>query len=372
RPLFAVVHPDHQDGIHAFFSLNMLGAAIGAPLVCWLADRTGGTRRILLLLALTDGILLVVCTLPLPLSIVLTVRCVQGAANVGALSILMGVAGTTRSPGSHGRGIGLAGAAVVAAIVAGAPLWTLLLAVSPFAPFYAAAACAFVVTASVGVLPATSERAPRGSRRGLLAGTPILRVPTLFIGAERFVVGCFVVTFSLYAHNVLGLSDGRVGVLFSWFLVPFAVLMWPMGALAMRLDRGVLLGAGALLYGTCFLLLGEVSAVGLPLLLALAGAASAAVYAPSLCVVAQSTLGPMRSTAMGLANAGGTLGMLLGTATAGIFTMVSAKHGLEPAAGYRWVFRIAGFVQLGVLVVGLPALRSLTRAATPVTISRST
>jgi len=361
RPLFAVVHPGHPDAIHAFFSVNMLGAAIGAPLVCWLADRTGSARRMLTMLAIADGILLVACTLSLPLPVVLTIRFVQGAANVGALSILMGATGRSRAPGSHGGGVGLAGAAVVAGIVAGAPVGTLLLAVSPFAPFYAAAACALVVAVSTGVLPASSERARRGSLRALFSRTPLLQVATLFVGAERFVVGCFVVTFSLYAHDELGRSDAQVGALFSWFLVPFALLTWPIGVVAQRVDRSLLIGTGAAIYGASFLLLGQVGPFGLPIVLALAGVASAAIYAPSLCVVAEGTPGPMRSTAMGVVNAGGTLGMLLGTATAGILTMVLVRHGVERADAYVWVFRVAGLVQLVVLAAGLPALRSLSR-----------
>ncbi len=211
------------------------------------------------------------------------------------------------------------------------------------------------------MLAVSTERARRGSLRRLLTDTPILRVPTLFIGAERFVVGCFVVTFSLYAHDVLDLSDARIGALYSWFLVPFALLTWPMGLLTAGVDRGVVLGAGALLYGVCFLLLGSVTGWALPVVLALAGVASAAVYTPSLCVVTERAPYSMRSVAMGLANAGGTLGMLLGTATAGIFTMVMSGRGAAQADVYRWVFQLAGSVQLAVLFIGLPALRSLSR-----------
>lgn len=362
RPLFAAVHPDHPDAVHAFFSVNMLGAAIGAPVVGWLADRTGRARPLLATLALVDAILLVACTVPLPLAAVLALRFVQGAANVGALSILMGAGAKMRAADAHRDGIGLSGVAVVVAIVVGAPLGALLVAIGPCAPFYVAAACAASVAGASATLPAAAEPARRGSMQALLTQTPILRVPTLFIGAERFVVGCFVVTFSLYAHDALGRSDAQVGALFSWFLVPFALLTWPFGVAVQRLDRGVLLTLGAAVYAACFLTLGEVGTAALPFVLALAGSASAAIYAPSLCIVAERTPHTMRATAMALANAGGTLGMLLGTATAGLLTVVLAHHGVARADVYPWVFRVAGFVQLAALVVGLPALRALAVA----------
>ncbi len=230
----------------------------------------------------------------------------------------------------------------------------------------AALEAAAILGVSVGLaslvwLPADAPRAPRGSVRALLKHPLFLRLPTLWIGVERFTVGCFVVTFSLYAHHVLGLSDARVGMLFSCFLIPFALATWPMATLATRLDRGWLLGVGAVVYGIAFLLLGVTSAAALPLVLGLAGTASAAIYGPSLCLVASLAPKSLGATAMGLANAAGTLGMLAGTATAGILSAALAARGVERADIYSTLFWIAGGSELVLVALSVPALRAVSR-----------
>jgi len=355
RPFFDAYYGGNESAMHAFFSVNMLGAVIGAPLLTMIADRRGARRQMTAILALVDAALLIVCTLDLPLGALLTIRVLQGAASVATLSLLMGAAPKHNS-------IGLPGAALVVAIALGAPLGTLVLQLGPAAALEAAAILGVSVgLASLVWLPADAPRAPRGSVRALLKHPLFLRLPTLWIGVERFTVGCFVVTFSLYAHHVLGLSDARVGMLFSCFLIPFALATWPMATLATRLDRGWLLGVGAVVYGIAFLLLGVTSAAALPLVLGLAGTASAAIYGPSLCLVASLAPKSLGATAMGLANAAGTLGMLAGTATAGILSAALAARGVERADIYSTLFWIAGGSELVLVALSVPALRAVSR-----------
>lgn len=367
RPFFAMFHPGNEPAMHAFFSANMLGAVVGAPAFALWADRTGQRRRLAGALALADGVLLALCAVKMPIGLLLGIRTLQGAASVGALSLLMGYSPRHASSKGHGGAVGLQGGALVTAIAAGAPLGTLLIRLGPRAPFHGAALLALLVAgASLWLLSDQgTTRAARGSARALLKNSVLLRLPALWIGVERFTVGCFVVTFSLYAHRVLGLSDARVGMLFSCFLVPFALVTWPVAVLASHFDRGLLLAAGALVYGVCFLLLGEVSVAVLPGVLGLAGVASATIYGPSLCLVAAVAPPSLRATAMGLANAAGTLGMLAGTATAGILSVVLLDHGVARGDIYVALFRIAGGAELALLAVSLPVLVATSRGPAP-------
>ncbi len=317
RPLMAALQPGHEGAIHAFMTVNMAGAIIGAPLVAWWSERTGHRRLAIIVLALIDGSLLYVCSLPLPLWALLGARTLQGAANVGGLSLLLGLAS------SRGRAMGIVGAALMMAVAFGAPLGTALLKVGPLAPLQLGALLPFAVAAGTFRLRGTSAAAaPRRSLLATVRAAPELKIPTLLVAVERFTVGAFVVTFALYCHRALGLSDTAVGALFSWFLLPFALCTWPMGRVADRVRRSHLVKLGGLLYGGVFLILGLAPPAALWVLMLVAGVASSAIYAPSLCYAA--TLAPRgaRGTAMALLNAGGSLGMMVGTALGGILSAV--------------------------------------------------
>jgi len=355
RPFVHHMHPGNEGALHAFMSVNMLGAIVGAPLLALWADRRGQRQRLVMLLALVDGALLFACSLPMPAWSMLSLRALQGAANVGGLSLLMGFVS------GRGKAMGLAGAALMAAVAAGAPLGTLLLSVSPTAPLRWGALLPLAIAVSMWAvrLPVV-ERAPRVGFKVLLQRAPLLKVPIAFVTIERFCVGCFVVTFSLYAHRALGLSDVGTGKLYSWFLLPFAVATYPFGRLAETVKRSTLVASGALAYGICFVLLGVVPTSTLPVLLFATGIASAAMYAPCLCFASTLVDASMRSTSMGLLNAGGSLGMMVGTALGGMLSVVGVKKmGWAADAVYPAIFAAAGACALLALGVWM---RDLLRA----------
>ncbi|MDP1829330.1 MAG: MFS transporter [Archangium sp.] len=358
RPLLAERFPGSDGALHAFFSVNMFGAVLGAPLVSWLADRRGSRRAMAVGLSLLDGVLLLACLLPLPLWAVLALRTVQGAAGVGALSVVMGSA---RSPGpaAHGGAMGRMAAAVVAGIALGAPLGTLLLTGGPELVFVSAAALAGL--GALGCL--TLAQGTRSEARSpVRAVARALKVPALFVGAERFAVGCFVTTFSLYAHQALGQSDREVGVGFSVFLLCFALSSWTVGLASGRLSPALLLSFGATSFGLGFASLGFVGEHGLWPLLASMGLASGCIYTPSLCLASQAVPQTQRSTAMGLLNGAGTLGMMLGTALAGALSATLMHRGWARAEATSAVFVLAGGAQWLVLAVAGPALLRAARA----------
>ncbi|MCP4502319.1 MAG: MFS transporter [Deltaproteobacteria bacterium] len=352
RSYMAHLHPGNEGAMHAFMSVNMLGAIIGAPLLCLLADRKGIRQQVILGLALVDGALLFMLSFQMPIWLLLSLRVVQGAANVGGLSLLMGAVS------GRGKAIGMAGAALMAAVALGAPIGTALMNFSPLAPLRFGAALSFAIAAAMLVVKlAPVTRAPRIGFIKLLKEAPLLKVPTAFVTIERFAVGCFVVTFSLYGHRALGLGDVEVGRLFSWFLLPFAIATYPFGRIADTVKRSTLVAAGAFTYGVAFLLLGVVPASALPVLLFVTGIASAAIYAPCLCFASTLAKPSMRSTSMSLLNAGGSLGMMIGTATGGILSVVLQKRfAFAPESAYPLIFSVAGVSTLVVLVAFLPAL----------------
>jgi MFS family permease len=310
-------------------------------------------------LSLLDGVLLLACLLPLPLWAILTLRTLQGAAGVGALSIVMGSA---RAGSAHDGAMGRMAAAVVAGIALGAPLGTLLLAVSPAFVFLCAGALAAFV--ALGCLTIAGTAQPRAhAATSIKEAASVVKIPALFVGAERFAVGCFVTTFSLYAHQVLGQSDRQVGAGFSIFLLSFALSSWTVGLASGRISPAVLLGGGAAVFGAGFASLGFVAEGSIWPALALMGLASGCIYTPSLCLASQPLPETQRSTAMGLINGAGTLGMMLGTALAGILAAALMHGGWTRAGASAAVFMVAGVAQWVVLAFAAPALFRLTRTA---------
>lgn len=359
RPLFALLYPENEGAMHAFMAINMLGAILGAPLLASLADRFGHHRAWVASLSLIDGVLLFAAGLGIPLPLLFAVRFLQGAANVAGLSILLGAVQSDSSK-NHGREYGLFGAAIIFAVAAGAPLGTLLLRVDPRTTLLAGGVLEFVVCAGTFLVAmAPHQRAAQASPFRLLREAPLLRLPVLWVSIERFAVGCFVVTFALYAHSALELGDQQIGGLYSWFLLPFAAATYPFGRIADRLPRSTLVASGLFLYALSFFAMGFAGKEALPLVLFLAGIASAAIYAPSLCYAASLAPRETKATAMSLLNAGGSLGMMLGTALAGIISSMLKQRGFGTNA-YVVVFCVAGAVQLIALLISARGLSVLS------------
>ncbi len=359
RPFFANSHPDSEWAMHAFMSVNMLGGILGAPMLGAIADRVGQRRQMIVGLAVLDGIFLIASTLPLSVYSVLVARTLQGAVNIGGLSILLGLMAGRASVRS-GRTMGLAGAAMMLAVAAGSPLGTLLLELGPVVAMRCAGLIPLVV-AVVCAIVALPRRPPARhvTVRSVLRDAPLLKLPVAWVSVERFVVGCFVVTFALYAHRALGLSDSRIGLLFSCFLMPFALATYPMGRLAERFNRAGLIGIGMVVYGVSFLALGLVPAPLLPAIMVAAGLASAAIYAPCLCYASSLVAPEVRTTSMSLLNAGGSLGMMLGTALGGVVSAGLLSAGYAADFTYPAVFVGAGLIQLLTLSLSIRGLRAL-------------
>jgi AAHS family 3-hydroxyphenylpropionic acid transporter len=355
RPFMAGIAPGSDGAAHAFVSLNLLGGMLGAPLLGWLADRSGARRSLLAALAALDGMLLLLCAARPPLAIVLVARGLQGAANMGALSLLLaGLRG--HGSGREGRTMGLAGSAMIAAVAVGAPLGALLLGRGEQAPIIAAGLLALAVAGgSLALSPPPAPVRASVSPWSLLGRPQLLRLPVLWIAVERFAVGCLVVTFSLHARDRLGLDGRAAGFLLSWFVVPFALAVYPLGRFGDRLGRAALVAGGFGAYGLGLIVLGRVPAALLPVLLLCLGLASAFIYAPSLCWAGALAPRGLRATAMALLNAAGGLGMLLGTALAGVLGAQLRRRGWG-AGAHEVIFALAGLVQLVALAASARAL----------------
>lgn len=346
RPLFAALHGGAEGPMHAFMSLNMLGAIITTPFIARLVSSGSANRsaRWLMALAGLDAVLLVVVSLPLATPLVLLLRTVEGAAHLGSATLLLARAAAYKPLVGAGRAMGMAGGAVMLAIAFGSGLGGILVGESPRLPFLVGASLSAIVALAAPFLYSATlpiEPADPATKRSLSLRDGDVLGPLSAAFVERFTVGLIIVTFALFATRTHGLSDRSIGLLYSMLMLPFALLMYPASRLGDRLPRAALLGLGALLYGAAIASLAIAPKGMLPVSMMVAGIASSFMYGTVLCYAATLVPAESRGRMMALVNTAGALGMLLGPMCGGI--MVAAfRNQADPLSAYRNVFYLAG------------------------------
>jgi MFS family permease len=252
--------------------------------------------------------------------------------------------------GGHGRNMGAAGIAIGAGAALGASVGGALYAVDPLAPVVASAALLFGVAA--GMVTVT-DHAPSddGNLREVVDGlrrTPELVIPYAFGFADRFTAGFFGIVGTFYFRQTFGLDPAATGLVLACFFAPFALLQYPMGALSDRVGRVVPIVAGSVGYGLAIVGIGlaptvRTAAVGMVLV----GVLGALVAPATMALVTDMAAAAERGAAMGGFNIFGSLGFLGGIVLGG---------GVASRYGFLAAFALAGGLEMGVVIVALPAL----------------
>jgi MFS family permease len=353
-----------------FMSINMVGAVIAAPLVGSLADRFGGRKRIALTALGVDALCFFGMTLPIPFVAFMGLRFVEGAAHIAALSMLLSLASTSVGEGQRGRALGLVGAGLLLGVAIGAPVGGLLGRDDPTRTLWAGGVVVLAAAALAGLVlrdedRPDQDRATAAGLRVALREQGRLVIPLLFAFADRFTVGFYTTTFSLYLSRVHGADPPQIGLLISAFMLPFALLSYPFGWLSERTSRVALLGIGSVVYGlgTASLVLWPVDV--LPFVMAAIGVAAAVMFVPTMLLATEYASDALRSTALAAFNAAGSLGFIVGPIVGALVSEGIGGAG-DWRAGYGAAFAVAGGSELLLVAVALPFLRgaSSPRAAT--------
>jgi MFS transporter, DHA1 family, tetracycline resistance protein len=359
RPLFAQVHQGAEGPMHAFMSLNMLGGILITPLIARLASSGGASSaRWLMGLAGLDAILLAVVSLPLATPLVLILRTIEGAAHLGAASLLLARAAAYKPLVGAGRAMGMAGGAVMLAIAFGSGLGGLLVGESARLPFLVGAALSLIVAAAAPFLYASTlpkEQSAEVAPRPISWRDANVFGPLSAAFIERFTVGLIIVTFALFATKTHGLTDRSVGLLYSMLMLPFALLMYPASRMGDRVPRAALLGLATLLYGAAIASLAVAPKMLLVASMVTAGVASSFMYGTVLCYAATLVPAESRGRMMALVNTAGALGMFLGPMCGGLMVALG-RDVADPMSAYRNVFYLAGLVCVSWVVVAGPWL----------------
>jgi MFS family permease len=346
-----------------FMSINMVGAVCAAPAVGVVADRFGRRVPLIVAAAIGDGVLLLAMTADVPFGVFMGLRFLEGCAHIAALSLVLSLAANGPEE-RRGRTMGLVGSGIMMGVALGAPIGGALGREDPLLPLYIGSAFVLVAAAVArGTLVERNAGEARPSAAemiGALREHRRLLAPLAFAFADRFTVGFYTTTFSLYLSRIHDFTPGRIGLQIMLFMLPFALLSYPFGRFAENHSRVRMLCVGSLVYGVLTISLTFWSTPWLPVAMVALGIASAVMFVPTLLLTTELAPPEIRSTALGAFNSAGSLGFIVGPAAGGLISQtVAASEGW--ALGYRAAFSVAGISEIVCVAVALPLLVRLVR-----------
>jgi MFS family permease len=348
-----------------FMSVNMVGAAIAAPLAGVLADRIGRRRPLVIGALLADALCFLALTLDMPFGVFLAIRLIEGCAHIFALSLLLSIAASLGGSDRRGLTMGITGTGMMLGVALGAPIGGVLGSEDPLRPLIAGCGLLLVAAAlAAAALPDPRDGEQRPATRAIWRIVKQNRdviAPLFFAFADRFTVGFYTTTFSLFASGLHGAAPPKIGLWISAFMLPFALFSFPFGLLADRVSKTGMLCGGSLIYGVLTASLGFWPTDWIGVGMGVVGISAAVMFVPSMLMTTDLTPPEIRSTALGAFNTAGSLGFILGPITGGLVSQtVSASQGA--VIGYRVAFAVAGGAEILCALVALPFLLRLRAA----------
>ena len=327
---------------HLFVSLNQLAGILAVPVAMALHRRWPQTRRWVVGLLALDAVAFLGMGAAQTLGELFAWRALDGIAHLPAVTFLMIAA--NRSGGERrGASLGVVAGALMIGVAVGAPLGGVLVdrdrdlvySVGATLLVLAAAAATFVpVTASPSRDP---DARYRWDRRRLVSWMPLA-----YGFADRFLIGIFVSTFTLFLTEVHGVGAATRGMLMSLFLLPFALLCWPAGKLADRIGWFWPLVTANVLFGFVYATYGLLPFGWLPVAMVASGVLSAGMFAPSLVLVSDFAKRGAGEGLFGSFQVAGSVGFLTGPLVGGI--MVETLRAPDGAPAWATIFLAVGLL----------------------------
>lgn len=359
KELVQVAHGGDASAAHAFMSVNMVSGIIAVPLVMRLQRTRGSVRVWVATLLGLDALVFLAMRAAPNLGTLMALRTLDGALHLPAITLLMVAANRLAGP-RRGGSLGLLGSSLMIGVAIGSPLGGRLVDGDPML-VYLVGAGIFVLAAlaSLGIALPHEEQVRQPSRRyAWNTQIELAWVPLAYAFMDRFVIGVFVSTFTLFLGNVHQATGGQRGLLITLFMVPFALLCWPAGKLADRWGWYRPLVVSNVLFGVVFALYARVPFGWLPLLMVLSGVLSAFMFSPNLLLTSEVA----RRAGDGIFGAfqiAGSVGFLIGPALGGI--LVSVLRDDAGAVDYDRIFVMVGALEGILALAAAVALGRLVR-----------
>ena len=336
---------------HAFTAINMATGIVGVPIAMVLFRRRPSLRLWLVGSLLIDAVAFLGMNAAESVPALLAWRALDGIAHLPAVTLLM-VAANRLAGEKRGATLGLVATSLMMGVAIGSPLGGWLVERGPSAVYLTGAALLTVAAlASLRIPPLPADaNVGRGHRYQWKRGSLATWMPLAFGFLDRFTIGVFVSTFTLYLGEVLKVTPSERGLLMALFMMPFAILCWPVGRLADRAGWFAPIIAGTIAFGVVYATYGLVPHALLPVSMVLSGLTSALMFAPNLLLVSEFARRGAGEGLFGAFQVAGSFGFLTGPIAGGIAVEVTRRATGVPA--YDAIFMGVGAL---VIVLGLVA-----------------
>jgi MFS family permease len=275
------------------------------------------------------------------------------------------VASNRLSGDRRGGALGALAAAIMIGVAVGSPLGGWLVERGIGLVFGAGAMLlllSILACASLGAI-ATPMRNPKVRRYGWDHAALRNWVPLGYGFMDRFAIGIFVSTFTLFLRQAHNLTASQRGMLIALFMLPFAILCYPVGRLAERSGWFKPMMVGNVLFGVVFATYGFTPVALLPVAMVASGVLSALMYAPNLLLISSLAERGSGEGLFGAFQVAGALGFLCGPIVGGI--LVQSTRGTEGTPAYRAIFAFVGLLEFALAIASWTALRAVAHGGTP-------
>ena len=351
---------------HLFMSTSLIGAIIFSPLAGILIDRIPQRSHVIFGAMLGNSLCFAAMALAPTFGLLMAARFLEGVFHITALSTWM-AAGADISPKSRsGRIMGTLGGMIMLGITIGVPLGGIIARGESVNVLWAATGVSLLTGLVALVLHTrrSEEGASPGLRESLflLHRNHWLAIPYIYTFIDRLCVGVVVTTFTLYLADILHMAPAQRGITLTFFLLPFALLTYPVGRLIDRFGKILPLAGGSLLFGLVFMSYGYWNASQLTMVMVLSGVLSATMFTPTLALCKDLSTPQQHGVVFMGYNVAGSLGFIVGPLLGGtLFTIFSSYHPVLHA--YQFTFISAGSLEIACAVLSLPALLRLRKKA---------
>ena len=334
-----------------FVSANLAAYVIFALIWGSLSDRIGKRKIFIIIGFFGNALLMFSLTLAPNMPVLLALRFIEGSFTVMAFSLLMTSVLDIVKNTHYGRGMGILGMGMALGNALGAPLGGRIGAIDPLYPLYFGSIMlmfgALIAELFSGRKELESKPSSLKDALLLLREEKKIFIPYAFSFVERFTVGFFVGVFPLMLAMEYGMNSGSIGMYMAAFLIPFALLQYPLGAISDKIGRVPPLVIGSLLYGVAVACVGIVEPPMLAYIMIFGGIVGALMYPPSAALGGDLADPAKRGTAMGGFNLFGSLGFAAGPFMGGL---IADKYSFQAS------FAVAGFTVIIIAIIFLPLL----------------